>query len=457
MAQLSSTKIYGDLNVSQQTTLDTLRANSILITWPNSIGTRHIDGINSNNTPGDSTSSGSDGQLYLNYNTTGNINLCRGGGTVELKGGRLAPLKNTNGHWGLCDIDGGESSWIRTTVNGLLPFNSGGASSLGTSSWPFANIFASNIYDNGVLLEDKFVKFFDKAGVTTDMNNLVTPGVYHVQLETTINKPSGEWGTCYVSFVAHTLWIQQLWMGQFGNIYVRHSNDAGGTINWNPWKKMLDSTSAVATSVNGNILGTASGNWDTSADAKLHCNLRFYDYEVDNWAGIGTDSGGNIRIRTGVDGSHGAQFRFSGDGSFTAPRVYNAVYNDYAEYFEKDDLNETFEPGDIIVSHNDKYTKSTKEYQKNVIGVCSDSYGHILGGIGNIEEDNKNCIPVGLAGRVFVKVVGKVEEGDVIVSSNIPGVGMVANEFKMGTIIGKAVQSKDTDEIGKVKIVICLS
>lgn len=41
--------------------------------------------------------------------------------------------------------DGNTSNWIRTTVNGLIPYQSGGASALGTSSWPFANGFINTI------------------------------------------------------------------------------------------------------------------------------------------------------------------------------------------------------------------------------------------------------------------------------------------------------------------------
>lgn len=150
--------------------------------------------------------------------------------------------------------------------------------------------------------------------------------------------------------------------------------------------------------------------------------------------------------------------KFNFYGNIHATRVYNAVYNDYAEYFKKKDVNEYLEPGDIVVlDNNNEYIKSTKEYETTVVGVYSDSYGHILGGTGNMEEDEKNYIPVGLSGRVDVKITGKIKKGDMIVSSNIPGVGMKANEFKMGTIIGKALEDKDTIEIKKIKMLICIN
>lgn len=143
-------------------------------------------------------------------------------------------------------------------------------------------------------------------------------------------------------------------------------------------------------------------------------------------------------------------------GTITGSKVYNAVYNDYAEWFERKDKNEILEPGDIVVSNNNTYTKSTKAYQSTVVGVYSDSYGHIVGGekLDNMEDNIEKFIPLGLSGRVDVKVIGSIKEGDLIVSSDIPGVGMKMENFIPGTIIGKAVEDKNNEEIGKVKILI---
>ena len=60
-----------------------------------------------------------------------------------------------NGYYGL-SYNRNDSNWIRTTVNGLIPYQSGGASSLGTSSWPFNNIYGKNIYENGISLSSKY-------------------------------------------------------------------------------------------------------------------------------------------------------------------------------------------------------------------------------------------------------------------------------------------------------------
>lgn len=145
-------------------------------------------------------------------------------------------------------------------------------------------------------------------------------------------------------------------------------------------------------------------------------------------------------------------------GNLTGTKTYNAVWNDYAELFEKDNIHKDYEEGYIISINPEtgKYTYSTQPESKLLIGVVSNTYGHLLGGDKNksMEENLQSFIPIGLSGRVNVYVKGKVSIGDLITSSDVQGVGMVSQSFSAGTIIGKALECKDFDEIGKVKILI---
>lgn len=52
----------------------------------------------------------------------------------------------TNGFYGLVDSGGSDSNWIRTTSNGLIPYQSGGSGSIGTSGWEFNNGHFKNIH-----------------------------------------------------------------------------------------------------------------------------------------------------------------------------------------------------------------------------------------------------------------------------------------------------------------------
>ena len=68
----------------------------------------------------------------------------------------------------------------------------------------------------------------------------------------------------------------------------------------------------------------------------------------------------------------------------------------------------------------------------------------------------KNVVAVELAltGRVPCKVIGKVAKGDMLVTSAIPGYAIVDNDPKLGTVIGKAVGTKDDDGRGVVEVVV---
>lgn len=152
----------------------------------------------------------------------------------------------------------------------------------------------------------------------------------------------------------------------------------------------------------------------------------------------------------------------STNGTITGTRVYNAVFNDYAEFYEKDDIDEIINPGDIIEVNPDtgKYRICTSIASNLVVGVCSDNYGHILGGekLDDMENNKKKYIPVGLSGKVYVNVEDGVNifPGQLVISS-YSGKAMLKANPQMGTVIGKAVgKVEKIDGIRKVLIQIML-
>lgn len=55
---------------------------------------------------------------------------------------------NANGYWGLTRPDGNGNDYLRAPSDGFIPYQSGGNGSLGTSGWPWAAVYANNIYRN---------------------------------------------------------------------------------------------------------------------------------------------------------------------------------------------------------------------------------------------------------------------------------------------------------------------
>lgn len=151
-------------------------------------------------------------------------------------------------------------------------------------------------------------------------------------------------------------------------------------------------------------------------------------------------------------------------GDIRGSRVFNAVWNDYAEYFPKKKETLT-EPGDIIaLDENSDYEYYVKATDSNsvIVGVHSDEFGHLIGGKkpkeneDYLEINKEDFIPIGLAGRVKVKFKGIARKGMKVVPSEIAGVG---REFNLKTdsldkIIGIILENNLDEKIKKVKIKI---
>ena len=166
----------------------------------------------------------------------------------------------------------------------------------------------------------------------------------------------------------------------------------------------------------------------------------------------------NCYLRIAKNGSFTAYVTPNGAAYFSS--VYNAVYNDYAEFFPR---GEATEPGDIVAldltSDHESYIKATAT-SKIVAGVHSDEYAMLIGGDkvddgSYVEKNLEKYIPVSLCGRVYCKCVGKIHRGDTIVVSDIPGVGRakLPNDYVENTqIVGYAVDEDMNEEIRRVRI-----
>ena len=111
----------------------------------------------------------------------------------------------------------------------------------------------------------------------------------------------------------------------------------------------------------------------------------------------GVTSLGNTTINGTLTGTG----NWTTTGTITGSKVYNAVYNDYAEVFEKS-IDEIIEPGDIVCIKEDGLVHKLETVQdlNSIVGICSDTEGVLLGGQ-DLQEEQK-CI-VGMVGKIWVK------------------------------------------------------
>jgi len=125
-----------------------------------------------------------------------------------------------------------------------------------------------------------------------------------------------------------------------------------------------------------------------------------------------------------------------------------ARYADLAENYTADSA---YEPGTVLVFGGDtEVTVTDVKGDRRVAGVVSTNPAYLM----NNALQGDNVVSVALQGRVPCKVLGKVSKGDLLVSSAIPGYAVVDNSPQIGTVIGKALENKDTDGKGVIEVVV---
>lgn len=122
-----------------------------------------------------------------------------------------------------------------------------------------------------------------------------------------------------------------------------------------------------------------------------------------------------------------------------------AKYADLAERYKSD---KKYDPGTVLVFGVDtEVTISRYENDRKVIGVVTTNPAYLM----NSEIDG---VDVALQGRVPCRVQGPVSRGDMLVTSNLPGVAMVNNYPQPGTIIGKALETYDESNVCTIEVVV---
>jgi len=172
---------------------------------------------------------------------------------------------------------------------------------------------------------------------------------------------------------------------------------------------------------------------DGGADAPIKCS------EVQT---LSITTGGNTTAGT-ITG------RWTLTGTSPNESRLQATYSaDLAEYYEGD---EEYEVGTVLVFGGDKeVTISSTLSDTRVAGVVSNTAAFVMY---DACPGYKNL--VALQGRVPCKVVGIIRKGDMLVTSDIPGVAIAVSGVAMvGTIIGKSLENYDSEEIGTIEIAV---
>jgi hypothetical protein len=129
-----------------------------------------------------------------------------------------------------------------------------------------------------------------------------------------------------------------------------------------------------------------------------------------------------------------------------------ALYADVAERFASDEI---YEPGTVVeLGGSAEITRVRHDASDTVFGVISTRPAFTMnGGAG----DNDTHPPVAMTGRVPVKVTGIVNKGDRLISAG-DGMARAAQpgEATSFNVIGRALSSKSTVEVGTVEAIVTI-
>lgn len=127
-------------------------------------------------------------------------------------------------------------------------------------------------------------------------------------------------------------------------------------------------------------------------------------------------------------------------------KATSAQYADLAERYITD---KEYAPGTVVVIGGDnEATECTAVNDHAVLGIISTDPAVKM-------NQSINGQDIALTGRVPCKVVGKVNRGELLVTSATPGHAEVRQgEYVPGTIIGKALESKTTEDPGVIEVAV---
>ncbi len=136
---------------------------------------------------------------------------------------------------------------------------------------------------------------------------------------------------------------------------------------------------------------------------------------------------------------------------------------DIAEAFDVEGHISQYETGDILVISRDSdrtVEKSSEPYSNLVAGVYATKPGVLLTEE-KIDTDISDKVPMGVIGVIPTKVChegGPIKRGDLLVTSSIAGVAMKADtdKVKVGQVLGKALESYEGKDIGKINVLISI-
>ena len=218
-------------------------------------------------------------------------------------------------------------------------------------------------------------------------------------------------------------------------------------------KTILDTTTTATGGYSqlygfSNNVGILIGDGTVGTDRRTFYDNDSHTFRTYNGLSNAPITVGSITTPVLTTGATGTPGTITGNWGLGSGSKLTATYADLAEYYEGD---REYDVGTVLIfGGNNEVTLSTTYGDHKIAGVVSDSAAYIMN-----EQCSGTKNLVALQGRVPCRVVGKISKGDLIVTSNIPGVGISAGgDAKTGTVIGKAIADYNSDHIGTIEVAV---
>lgn len=259
-------------------------------------------------------------------------------------------MTHANGYWGMGTPTGADNEWIRTTTLGIIPYQSGGHGSIGTSSWPFnegyfkfLNVTNDNS-DNGYDALAYFRHYNNKDWTVKVDSGSYDYGLYVINAHTATNAfqvnggarisntvrigngtaldgnyceglriraANGQWATIIMGATADTGTNEYAWS-------IHRKSDNNFCISRNS----SDGANGLVMTATGMGLGTTNPSYRLQVNGSIGANGNIY---------IGTNSGagnGLSLYSTSSPNSYGIHMSYTSNYS-----AYGQVTSDWATYF----------------------------------------------------------------------------------------------------------------------------
>lgn len=160
-----------------------------------------------------------------------------------------------------------------------------------------------------------------------------------------------------------------------------------------------------------------------------------------------------LRGNTITTGGNTTTGSITGNWALTTGSRLNATYADLAERFEADAV---YDPGTVVELGGEKEVTAVKlDLSEDVFGVVSNTAAYLMNADAGTDETHP---PIAIGGRVKIKVTGKVNKGERLVSAG-NGIARSASKGEATSFntIGRALEQKTTDDIGLIEAVVLIN